>query len=150
MKNIFRQARKYGGWIAVISVIFIANPTGFSYFHAAKKFDWGVTVSTGLMAGLGLLLIGSTLYYVSGGWDSLDKLGKLLFISFTGICVFMLYAAGLLKSIDAYSWLAIVIVICFNFWGMLWPRMTWGTHKNRQVTGTGNNSDDDNNDDDGE
>jgi len=54
--------------IALLALVALANPTGYSYYHYAINYPWAVNTESGLMALVGCVLVCIVMFFFWSAW----------------------------------------------------------------------------------
>jgi hypothetical protein len=147
IKNVIRKWTQYTNAVTstskkafklfgYICVVFLYNPTGFSYYHLIKDYPWKENLSnSGFMAAFGLALFGFSMFMVSSAWKMLEILGKVIVFPILGaLSVGIAYSDMFNQSnTDDWTMLALANVVVFVLFGAIYPRIKWLFFRTRQT-----------------
>ena len=118
-----KQTATYAGmvWdlVSALALIIIYNPSGYSYFHFMKKYNWDFTNNgvSAMFVILGLvILITPILLDMPSAWRAAGWKGKVLFV------IYLAVVGGFMFVTNHYSvtdiiWLLEFAAISFMLWG---------------------------------
>jgi len=140
--SLFQELFRIFGYM---SIIFGYNPTGYSYYHVAKNYEWALNSQSFLFALLGIVIFGMSLFILKEAFRMTKILGKIIFIlvavSISGAVMFSSWFD--MNNQDHMISLALFNIVFFGLYGAAWPRMRWFFFRTRQVEDHDTNEDDD-------
>ena len=134
--------------LGYVCVVFLYNPTGFSYYHWAKDFPWkeNISMSAGMIV-VGLILLGFSIFMIASASKMLEIMGKVItFPILIAMSVAIVYTQWFDRSnLDHWTMLILLNIILFVLMGAIYPRIKWAYFRTRQVddSDTGDHEDDD-------
>lgn len=125
--------KKLFTFIALLSVVIFANPTGYSYIDSAIDFPWAVDTQSGFMALAGCLLLCTILFFFYSSWRTTEFIGKFIFVMILVAATFIAFTMGAFEDLRSGSWYVIAVTYFFFLWGMIYPRLKYSLFKTRSV-----------------
>jgi hypothetical protein len=119
--------------IALLALVALANPTGYSYYHYAINYPWAVNTESGLMALVGCVLVCIVMFFFWSAWRTTELMGKFIFFVVLGVGCFLAYTTGVFANRYYTSWFVIGVLYMFFFWGMFYPRLKYSLFKTRST-----------------